>query len=63
MLNVRIDYRRSVGPVDVIAFADVVNLTGANTDEEVEFHSGRGTIVEEGGELFPLLGLRFERSW
>ena len=59
----RVDYRRSFGPVDAIAFADLVNVTGANTSEEAEFNIGRGTVVEDGVELQPLLGMRFERSW
>ena len=63
LINVRVDYRRSFGPVDAIAFADLVNVTGANTSEEAEFNIGRGTVVEDGGELQPLLGVRFERSW
>ncbi|MCY3541781.1 MAG: carboxypeptidase regulatory-like domain-containing protein [Gammaproteobacteria bacterium] len=63
LINVRADYRRSFGPVDVVAFADLVNVTSANTSEESEFNIGRGTIVEDTGELQPLLGLRFERSW
>ena len=63
LFNVRVDYRRSLGPVDVVAFADLVNVTGANTSEEAEFNISRGTVVEDDGELQPLLGLRFERSW
>ncbi|MCY3812663.1 MAG: TonB-dependent receptor, partial [Gammaproteobacteria bacterium] len=63
LFNVRVDYRRSLGPVDVVAFADLVNVTGANTSEETEFNISHGTVVEDGGEVQPLLGLRFERSW
>lgn len=63
LFNVRVDYRRSLGPVDVVAFADLVNVTAANTSEEAEFNISRGAVVEDGGELQPLLGLRFERSW
>lgn len=63
LFNVRVDYRRSFGPLDVVAFADLVNVTGANASEEVEFNISRGTVIEEGGELQPLFGLRLERSW
>ncbi|MCY4144437.1 MAG: TonB-dependent receptor [Gammaproteobacteria bacterium] len=63
LINLRIDYRRSFGPVDAIVFADLVNVTGANTSEEAEFNISRGTVIEDDGELQPLLGLRFERSW
>ena len=63
LLNVRIDYRRSFELVDVVAFADLVNVTAANSSEEVEFNISRGTVIEEGGELQPLFGLRLERSW
>ena len=57
--SVRVDYRRTLGPVDLVAFVDVVNVigTGANT---LEFDPRRGenvleefdafTVYAEGGE-------------
>jgi outer membrane receptor protein involved in Fe transport len=63
LLNVRVDYRRPIGPVDLIAFLDVVNLYGASNSDSVEFDPRRGINVEESGEVTPLIGLRFERTW
>ncbi|MCG8434884.1 MAG: TonB-dependent receptor, partial [Gammaproteobacteria bacterium] len=63
LLNVRIDYRRRIGPVDIIAFLDVLNLTGASSSDEEEFNPRSGDVVEEEGETTPLIGLRFERTW
>ena len=62
-LNARIDYRRSVGPVDVVAFLDVLNLYGAAATDEQEFDTATGTFTEEDGDIFPLIGLRFEKTW
>ena len=63
-LNMRLDYRRPIGPVDVIAFLDVLNVYGAATTDEQEFDTATGQLVVEGdGEIFPLIGLRFEKSW
>ena len=62
-LNARIDYRRSVGPVDVVAFLDVLNLYGAAATDEQEFDTATGTFAEEDGDIFPLIGLRFEKTW
>ena len=37
LLNVRVDYRRAVGPVDITAFLDVINVTAASSGDESEF--------------------------
>ena len=63
-LNMRLDYRRPIGSVDVIAFLDILNLYGAATTDEQEFDTATGKLVVEGeGDIFPLIGLRFEKSW
>ncbi len=61
-LNVRVDYRRTLGPVDLVAFVDVVNVigTGANT---LEFDPRRGENVLEEFDAFPIIGIILERSW
>lgn len=59
-INLRVDYRRSLGPVDVIAFIDVINLLGSDNPSSAEFNERTGQDVVEDGESFPLLGLRFE---
>lgn len=63
LLNLRVDYRRAVGPVDVTAFLDVINVTSAASGEEAEFDYRRGVIVDDDGEAEPLIGLRFDYAW
>ena len=62
-LNVRVDYRRALGPVDLVAFIDVINVYGAENTNSQEFDPRRGINVVEEGEAFPIIGLIFERSW
>jgi len=62
-LNIRIDYRRPLGPVDLVAFLDVINVYGGPGGGSEEFDPRRGVIVAEEGEAFPIIGLIFERSW
>jgi hypothetical protein len=62
-LNLRVDYRRSLGPVDLVAFLDVINVLAGPGSDIQEFDPRRGVIVKEEGEVFPIIGLIFERSW
>jgi hypothetical protein len=62
-LNIRVDYRRALGPVDLVAFIDVINVYGAENTNSQEFDPRRGINVVEEGEAFPIIGLIFERSW
>ncbi len=62
-LNIRVDYRRTLGPVDLVAFLDVINVYGGPGGGSQEFDPRRGVIVEDEGEAFPIIGLIFERSW
>jgi hypothetical protein len=62
-LNIRVDYRRSLGPVDLVGFLDVINVYGGPGGGASEFDPRRGVIVAEEGEAFPIIGLIFERSW
>ena len=62
-LNVRIDYRRSLGPVDLVGFLDVINVYGGPSGGSREFDPRRGVIVADEGEALPIIGLIFERSW
>jgi hypothetical protein len=62
-LNIRVDYRRTLGPVDLVTFLDVINVYGGPGGGSQEFDPRRGVIVEEEGEAFPIIGLIFERSW
>ena len=62
-LNIRVDYRRPIGPVDLVAFLDVINVYGGPGGGSQEFDPRRGVIVADEGEAFPIIGLIFERSW
>ncbi len=62
-LNVRADYRRPVGPVDFIAFLDIVNLYGAAPSDQREFNPINGRLKQDDGEVTPLIGIRFEKTW
>jgi hypothetical protein len=62
-LNIRIDYRRTLGPIDLVTFLDVINVYGGPGGGSQEFDPRRGVIVADEGEAFPIFGLVFERSW
>jgi hypothetical protein len=62
-LNLRIDYRRPVGPVDLVAFIDVINVYGGPGVNSQEFDPRRGVIIVEENEAFPIIGIIFERTW
>lgn len=63
LVNVRVDYRRAFGPIDVTAFLDVINLTGASSSDDAEFDYRRGVLVKDDNEAEPLLGLRLDYGW
>ncbi|NMP15273.1 TonB-dependent receptor [Thalassotalea sp. Y01] len=62
-LNVRVDYFKTWGPVNIIAFVDVLNVLATSTDGEEEFNNITGEYKSEDGEVIPWLGLKFETSW
>ena len=62
-LNVRVDYRRPVGPVDLVAFIDVINVYGGPGANSQEFNPRQGINVVEENEAFPIIGIIFERTW
>jgi 5-hydroxyisourate hydrolase-like protein (transthyretin family) len=63
LLNVRVDYQRAFGPIDVTAFLDVINLTGASSSDDSEFDYRRGVEVKDDNEAEPLIGLRLDYAW
>jgi hypothetical protein len=63
MLNVRVDYRRAFGPIDVTAFLDVINVTASSSNDNPEFDYRRGVEVEDESEAEPLIGLRLDYAW
>lgn len=62
-LNFRLDYRRSIGPVDFIGFLDVINVNGSSPSDEQEFNVVTGVLKKDEGETTPLIGIRFEKTW
>lgn len=63
LLNLRVDYRRALGPIDVTAFLDVINVTSASSSDDTEFDYRRGVEVKDDSEAEPLIGLRFDYAW
>ncbi|RDV24233.1 TonB-dependent receptor [Alteromonas aestuariivivens] len=63
LLNLRVDYRRAFGPVDVTAFLDVINVTEASSSDDTEFDYRRGVEVVDDSEAEPLIGLRLDYAW
>jgi hypothetical protein len=62
-LDVRVDYRRPIGPADLVLFADVLNVYGGPAGLQREFNVLTGELVEEEEETLPLLGLIVEYAW
>lgn len=63
LINVRADYRRSFGPIDLTAFLDVINVTAASSTDSNEFDYRRGVVVKDSNEAEPLIGLRLDYAW
>lgn len=62
-LNVRVDYRRAFGPIDVTTFLDVINVTAASSSDDTQFDYRRGIEVIDDSEAEPLIGLRLDYAW
>jgi hypothetical protein len=58
-----VDYRRPLGPVDLIAFVDVINVYAGPNQTSEEFDPRRGINIEQENSSFPLFGLILERTW
>lgn len=63
LLNVRVDYRRAFGPVDLTAFLDIINVTASSSSDDTEFDYRRGVEVKDDSEAEPLIGLRLDYAW
>ena len=59
-LNVRLDYRRRIGPVSLIAFIDFINIYARKNVETLQWDERRGVNIEQGLDAFPTFGLKFE---
>ncbi|MEM1175437.1 MAG: TonB-dependent receptor [Pseudomonadota bacterium] len=62
-LDLRVDYRRPIGPVDFVLFLDILNMYGGPSGEPPELNILRGDEVSDDGDSLPLLGLIFEYAW
>ena len=62
-LDFRVDYRRPVGPVDLVLFLDVINVYGGPSGEPPELNILAGDSIDDEGEAIPLLGLIVEYAW
>ena len=62
-LDVRVDYRRPIGPVDLVLFLDVLNVYGGPAGLQPEFNILTGEIVDEEEETLPLIGFTVEYAW
>lgn len=62
-LNVRVDYRRRLGPMDLVLFLDVINVYGADRGSPQAFNPITGREIDEDASPFPQVGLILERAW
>lgn len=62
-LNVRVDYRRRLGPVSLVGFVDVINVYGRAIVDGREWDERRGVETGDGLEVLPTIGLKFEYVW
>lgn len=63
VLNLRVDYRRRLGPLSLIAFVDVINAYGRDNISSREWDERRGVETGDGFGVFPNLGVKFEYVW
>ena len=56
-LNIRVDYRRELGWVDLIAFIDVINFYGGQGANSLEFDPRNGRSEEHKSEIQSLTNL------
>ena len=54
-LDVRVDYRRPIGPVDFVFFLDVLNIYGGPSGEPPELNILTGEEMSDEEEALPLL--------
>jgi hypothetical protein len=62
-LDLRVDYRRPLGPVDLVLFLDVLNVYGGPAGLQPEFNILTGEIIDEEEETLPLIGFTIEYAW
>lgn len=62
-LNLRADFRRDLGLVNLVLFLDVINVYGGPIGQPPEFNPRTGGLVDEDDGAFPLIGIILEKSW
>jgi hypothetical protein len=62
-LNMRVDYRRPLGWLDLVAFLDVINVIGGVGASPPEFNPRTGLNVPDEEEALPIFGLILEKNW
>jgi hypothetical protein len=62
-LNARVDYRRALGPVNLVAFIDVINVYGRAIVDSREWDERRGVETGDGFSVLPTIGVKFEYIW
>ena len=62
-LDIRVDYRRPIGPVDLVLFVDVINAYGGPSGEPPELNILAGDSIDDEEDPIPLLGLIIEYAW
>lgn len=62
-LNLRVDYRRPLGWLDLVAFIDVINVIGGVGASPPEFNPRTGLNVADEEEALPIFGLILEKNW
>lgn len=62
-VDVRVDYRRPIGRLDLVLFLDILNLNAGPSGLPDEFNVLTGETTKEDEETLPLMGLTFEYSW
>lgn len=58
--NVRVDYRKQLGSVALVAFLDILNLYSRLNVNEERFIETTGTIDPKGFEILPSFGMKLE---
>ncbi len=58
--NVRVDYRKQLGDVAIVAFLDILNLYNRLNVNEERFIETTGTIDPKGFQILPSFGMKLE---
>ena len=51
------------GQWNLVAFLDILNIYASPPSDVLEFNPATGSVVPDDGEPFPLIGIRFEKTW